>query len=222
MFWRIETWDPQAADVITHSRWQAIKSSLQFSDNSALIGNTDELHKLRPSLNSFKKTSDIYFNWEESLCRQTNYCIKGKHRLKVHKQKMPKKWGYIVSALCDCSKFLNIHQKSRSWPWITWCQNKCKCCSMTHPNSPEIFITRCIMTIDLTMFFLAALEKMTGLKRRGRWKFITTKKLHWTQKEAAKFCSTPSSECLKRWNWTLASYYWEEVLLQEIKLCWSS
>ena len=106
MYWGSETRISQVADVMSKNRWQGIKTNVHLNDNSNSDHTTDKLFKLRPFLDSLSNNLQK-IPIDEKVCVDEQIIpFKGKHSLKVYVKNKPKKWGYKVFALCDCSGVL--------------------------------------------------------------------------------------------------------------------
>uniref|UniRef100_A0A8C6T630 PiggyBac transposable element-derived protein domain-containing protein n=1 Tax=Neogobius melanostomus TaxID=47308 RepID=A0A8C6T630_9GOBI len=54
LYWSRECRVAQVADIMNRNRWEEIKRSLHFNDNSNMAGNNDKLFKIRPLINSLR------------------------------------------------------------------------------------------------------------------------------------------------------------------------
>ncbi|XP_063843269.1 piggyBac transposable element-derived protein 3-like [Scylla paramamosain] len=97
--------------VFSRRRWEEIKSSLHFNDNTQAPDrtgpNADRLFKVRPLLDHLQSKF-------RSIPMQQMCCIdemivpfKGNSYLKQYIPSKPHKWGFKVFALCDTSGILN-------------------------------------------------------------------------------------------------------------------
>lgn len=104
MYWSRSTRVAQVADVMSLTRWEAIKRCLHFNDNNSLptreMPNFDELYKIRPLLDHIlPKLREIPM--QEMLCVDEQMVpFKGKSRIKQYLPSKPKKWGYKILLLC--------------------------------------------------------------------------------------------------------------------------
>ena len=105
MYWANETRISQVADVMPRNRWECIKASLHFNDNTNMPSrddpNRDRLFKIRPIV-------DYFLLKFQSLPQDRMLCVdeqivpfKGKSGLKQYLPKKNHKWGYKIFVLCD-------------------------------------------------------------------------------------------------------------------------
>jgi len=106
MYWGTETRISQVADVMSRNRWQGIKTNRHLNDNSNSDQTTDKLFKLRPFLDSLSNNLQKIPIDEKVCVHEQIIPFKVTHSLKVYVKNKPKKWGYKVFALCDCSGVL--------------------------------------------------------------------------------------------------------------------
>ena len=120
MYWGNETRISQVAGVMSRNRWQAIKTNIHLNDNSTSDQTTDKLIKLRPFLYSLSNNLQKIPIGEKVCVDEQIIPFKGRHSLKVYVKNKPKKWGYKVFALCDCSGVLpnfEIYTSSKDLAW---------------------------------------------------------------------------------------------------------
>ena len=106
MYCGTETRISQVADVMSRNRWQAIKTNIHLNDNSTSDQTTDKLFKLWPFIDSLSNNLQKIPIYEKVCVDEQIIPFKGRHSLKVYVKNKPKKWGYKVFALCDCSGVL--------------------------------------------------------------------------------------------------------------------
>ncbi|XP_041920584.1 piggyBac transposable element-derived protein 2-like [Alosa sapidissima] len=105
MYWGKDTRVDKVSDVMSLSRWEAMKRFLHLADNSDQVAEGqpgfDKLFKVRPFLNALLRSfQDIPMN--EMLCVDEQIVpFKGRSGLKTYNPKKPKRWGYKVFVLAD-------------------------------------------------------------------------------------------------------------------------
>lgn len=105
MYWANQTRISQVADVMPRDRWESIKASLHFNDNtnipSADDPSRDRLFKIRPIIDYLLPKFQC-LPQDQTLCIDEQMVpFKGKSGLKQYIPKKPHKWGYKIFVLCD-------------------------------------------------------------------------------------------------------------------------
>ena len=103
-YWSNEFGVAAVADVMTLNRFEEIKSSLHFSDNTSQT--TDKLTKIRPLLKTLRERYETAASLEEHLSVDDQTVpFKGKSCLRHYNPKKPHKWGYKIWVLCEASGY---------------------------------------------------------------------------------------------------------------------
>lgn len=101
LYWSSECRVAQVADIMGRNRWEEIKQSLHFSDNSNMTGNKDKLYKIRPVINSLLPKFHIIPQGQMLSIHKQMVPYKGKCSLNKLVSKSSLKTGFIVYVLCD-------------------------------------------------------------------------------------------------------------------------
>ncbi|XP_063229614.1 piggyBac transposable element-derived protein 4-like [Bacillus rossius redtenbacheri] len=106
MYWASNTYVEKIQNVMSRNRWDQIKNSIHFNDNSCMTerddGKKDKLFKVRPLIDSLKnKFNEIPLNDQQLCVDEQIIPFKGKSGLKQYNPKKPHKWGYKLFDLCD-------------------------------------------------------------------------------------------------------------------------
>ena len=112
MYWANVTRISQVADVMPRNRWECLKASLHFNDNTKMPSrddpNRDRLFKIRSIVNYFllkfqSLPQDRMLYVDEQIVP-----FKGKSGLKQYLTKKKHKWGYEIFVLCDTKGIVHI------------------------------------------------------------------------------------------------------------------
>lgn len=112
LYWAAKTNVEKIQSVMPRNRWEQLKNSLHFNDNSNIPPredpNRDKLFKIRPLVDSLKRTfNDIPLDDQHVCVDEQIIPFKGKSSLKQYTPNKPHKWGYKLFALCDSHGILH-------------------------------------------------------------------------------------------------------------------
>lgn len=105
MYWANESRIGHVADIMPRDRWEKIKASLHFNDNTNMPArddpNRDRLFKIRPIIDQLLPKFQS-LSMDQMLCVDEQMVpFKGQSCLKQYLPKKPHKWGYKIFVLCD-------------------------------------------------------------------------------------------------------------------------
>nr|XP_054932727.1 piggyBac transposable element-derived protein 2-like [Dermacentor andersoni] len=109
MYWNSKFYISQVAILMPVNRWQEIKSSIHFANNTAATPKdsikSDRQYKIRPLLESIKERC-LSVPFQENLSVDEQVCaFKGRSVLKQYNPKKPHRWGYKIFVLSGISGF---------------------------------------------------------------------------------------------------------------------
>lgn len=108
-YWSSYMGHPVVSNIMTCNRWEAVKRSLHFNDNSNYIplgqAGHDKLFKLRPLLTSLGERLLLVPKEEYLAVDEQIIPTKARSSLKQYNPKKPHKWGYKAFVLSGISGF---------------------------------------------------------------------------------------------------------------------
>lgn len=101
LYWSSECRIAQVADIMARNRWEDIKRSIHFNDNSSMAGNKDKLLKIRPLINALLPKFHMIPQDQMLSIHELTVPFKGENTLSKYVSKKSCKRGFKIFVLCD-------------------------------------------------------------------------------------------------------------------------